>query len=397
VDEILVATNVEDGSATGGSFFNRPHWSPDSSTIYYGRLVGTNNHDIYRSPADGSDKPGAAVIDGITDDYQPQVSPDGTRLCYTRQGISKDVMTAPIAGGTGDMVGTLVVTDNASNDDYECAWSPDQTLIAFTRGAQDAGQVRMGSTVSGGASQNVSDVGSTFDGNPDWAINFRPVCQDASVSVAFNSFVTIPLVCTDVEGPSFDPDIVSNPTHGNLGGINNDQVIYTPNANYQGLDSFTFQNSDGNSDAFSATVAITVTGPGGGGGGPTAKCAGKTATIVGTTGGDVLRGTRHRDVISALGGNDRIRGGGGGDLICAGPGRDRVAGGRGGDRALGGSGPDRLSGNSGNDRLNGGRGRDTLIGGSGRDRLNGGASRDVCRGGLGQDAGARCELRPGIP
>jgi len=107
----------------------------------------------------------------------------------------------------------------------------------------------------------VSDVAGVFDGNPDWAINFRPVCQGASVSVAFNSFVSIPLVCTDREGQSFNPDIVTGPAHGNLGGINNDQVIYTPTANYQGPDSFTFKNSDGNSDSNIATVQITVEGP----------------------------------------------------------------------------------------------------------------------------------------
>jgi Tol biopolymer transport system component len=258
-----VATSIEAGATNGGSFYNRPHWSPNSTTIYYGVAFGMSFHNIRKSLADGSQQGGVNVIDGTTDDYQPQVSPDGTKLCFTREtGGDKDVFVAPIAGGTGATVGTALVTDNATNDDYECAWSPDQSLIAFTRGAQTAGEVRMGATAAAGTSMLVSDVAGVFDGNPDWAVNFRPVCQDGNASVAFNSFASIPLVCTDREGQGFDPEIVTPPGHGNLGAIDNDRVIYTPNANFQGQDSFTFKNSDGNSDSNVATIHISVGGPG---------------------------------------------------------------------------------------------------------------------------------------
>ena len=36
-------------------------------------------------------------------------------------------------------------------------------------------------------------------------------------------------------------------------------VTYTPNANYFGLDSFTFKANDGTFDSIAATVSITVT------------------------------------------------------------------------------------------------------------------------------------------
>ena len=48
---------------------------------------------------------------------------------------------------------------------------------------------------------------------------------------------------------------------------------------------------------------------------PVAQCKGLVATIVGTSGNDVLTGTAARDVIAALGGNDRIAGLGGNDVI----------------------------------------------------------------------------------
>jgi hypothetical protein len=90
---------------------------------------------------------------------------------------------------------------------------------------------------------------------------------------------------------------------------------------------------------------------------PPPKCSGKAATIVGTTGRDVRRGTRRADVIALQGGNDTARGLAGNDLLCGGAGRDR------------------------------------LIGGGGRDGLIGGAGRDLCKGGPRRDRARSCEVR----
>ncbi len=82
----------------------------------------------------------------------------------------------------------------------------------------------------------------------------------------------------------------------------------------------------------------------------TARCAGRRATKVGTTGRNRLRGTPHRDVIAGLGGNDVIRGLAGNDLLCGGKGRDRLFGGGGRDTLRGGPGHDRLRGGPGHDK-----------------------------------------------
>jgi Ca2+-binding RTX toxin-like protein len=71
-------------------------------------------------------------------------------------------------------------------------------------------------------------------------------------------------------------------------------------------------------------------------------CAGRTATIVGTSGADHLHGTPKADVIVGLGGDDRIRGGGGDDVMCGGDGDDRIFGGKGDDTMLGQTGTDVL-------------------------------------------------------
>jgi hypothetical protein len=106
------------------------------------------------------------------------------------------------------------------------------------------------------------------------------------------------------------------------------------------------------------------------------SCLGAVATIVGTSGDDVLHGTPHADVIVGRGGDDRINGRGGDDLICGGAGRDL------------------LSGAGGSDQLDGDGGKDALAGGRGDDELDGGASKDRCSGGPGKDLLERCELGP---
>lgn len=100
---------------------------------------------------------------------------------------------------------------------------------------------------------------------------------------------------------------------------------------------------------------------------PTVFCKGKPATLIGTSGNDVLTGTSGRDVVAALSGNDVVTALGGNDLVCAGGGRDKVNG---------GGGKDRILGQGGNDRLRGAGGRDTLRGGGGNDKCNGGPGRD---------------------
>jgi hypothetical protein len=123
-------------------------------------------------------------------------------------------------------------------------------------------------------------------------------------------------------------------------------------------------------------------------------CRGLPATLVGTSGNDLLVGTDGPDVIIAYGGADTIRAKGGDDVICAGPGNDLVNAGPGNDvvYGLGGNdeiwgkgGHDVLEGNGGQDELRGGNGPDKVLGGAGADELYGGKKDDRLKGGGGDD------------
>ena len=121
------------------------------------------------------------------------------------------------------------------------------------------------------------------------------------------------------------------------------------------------------------------------------NCHGTPATIVGTSGADVIKGTPQRDVILARGGDDEITALGGNDRICAGRGDDIVRAGAGDDVVFGAEGHDDIRGRAGNDTIRGQRQGDVLRGGADDDLVVGGRGIDRCRGGRGMDIVRSCE------
>lgn len=89
------------------------------------------------------------------------------------------------------------------------------------------------------------------------ATNDAPVVATGPVSTTRNSNVAITLAATDVESDTITYTLVSTPTHGSLSGeIPN--LLYTPERNFVGADSFQFQAADAHGAATLATVSITV-------------------------------------------------------------------------------------------------------------------------------------------
>jgi hypothetical protein len=102
------------------------------------------------------------------------------------------------------------------------------------------------------------------------AANVAPVAASQSVTTNEDTAKTITLSSSDADGNTQTFSIVSGPTNGSLGAIGTPvctgttpktctaDVVYTPNANYNGPDSFTFKTNDGTLDSTTATVSITV-------------------------------------------------------------------------------------------------------------------------------------------
>src|SRR5207237_10411132 len=89
-------------------------------------------------------------------------------------------------------------------------------------------------------------------------VNDAPTANAQNVTTAEDNAANISLTGSDVDGDALTFAIVAGPVHGTLTGAGANRT-YTPDANYNGPDSFTFKVNDGAVDGNNATVTITVT------------------------------------------------------------------------------------------------------------------------------------------
>jgi len=105
-----------------------------------------------------------------------------------------------------------------------------------------------GGTTTGTVSVNVA------------AVNDGPVAANATASGTEDHVVTGQLTATDVDGDTLSFALADNggPAHGAVTVNPDGSYSYTPNANWAGTDSFTYQVSDGKGGTTTATVSVNV-------------------------------------------------------------------------------------------------------------------------------------------
>ena len=89
------------------------------------------------------------------------------------------------------------------------------------------------------------------------AVNESPTADDQSLSTDEDTPLGVTLTASDADDDTLTYIIVNEPQYGTLSGVAPD-LTYTPDADYHGPDSFTFQVNDGMFDSNTATVSITV-------------------------------------------------------------------------------------------------------------------------------------------
>ena len=102
---------------------------------------------------------------------------------------------------------------------------------------------------------NPAQINITVTGTDDG----DPTSNNVTVSTNEDISVVIDLDATEIDGDNYSFAIIGQPTNGTLGSISGSQVEYTPNQDWNGTDTFTFEATD---DRFSrrnvATATITV-------------------------------------------------------------------------------------------------------------------------------------------
>jgi large repetitive protein len=89
------------------------------------------------------------------------------------------------------------------------------------------------------------------------AVNDAPIANPELATTNEDTSQAITLSATDVDGDALTYSY-TQPAHGTLTGTG-PNVTYTPAANYNGLDSFSFKANDGTVDSDIATVSMSVT------------------------------------------------------------------------------------------------------------------------------------------
>ncbi len=154
------------------------------------------------------------------------MDPDGDSITYMK-------VLGPTHGAvTVNMDGTFTYTPNANYS------GPD----SFTFQASDGAEL-----------SNVATV--TIDVTP---VNDTPTANNQDIVLEEDSVHNGMLTASDIDGDPLTYLLVSQATHGTAVVNVNGSFTYTPNANTNGMDSFTFKVHDGLTDSNTATVSITV-------------------------------------------------------------------------------------------------------------------------------------------
>ena len=149
----------------------------------------------------------------------------------------KDLLTAALVSGVS--YGTLT-------------FNPDGSFIYTHDGSENTSDSFTYQANDGVNDSNVATVTITI-----YPINDAPVADDQAVNTDEDTAVGITLTGSDPEEDPLTFIVVNGPAHGTLTGTP-PALTYTPDADYNGTDSFTFQVYDGTVYSDVATVSITV-------------------------------------------------------------------------------------------------------------------------------------------
>jgi len=244
----------------------------------------------------------------------PNIAP--VRTAFSATGVEDQVRTFTASSFATDANGDPLVF-TAFNPNHGTATILANGSVLYTPEANYNGPVTITTTISDGQGGQVNGpLTLLLSPVPD-----APTAGTISVALDEDTSATVSVI-----GPAFDPDAgdsisLSAVTQGQHGSVTfntaNGTFTYTPGANYDGTDNFTYTVLDTTGRSTTGNVQVTVN--------PVVD------DIFGTSGNDVLNGTAGADMLNGLEGNDTLNGLGGNDVLVGDTGNDALDGGAGAD------------------------------------------------------------------
>ncbi|MDP6548834.1 MAG: hypothetical protein QF659_02020, partial [Dehalococcoidia bacterium] len=146
-----------------------PAWSGDGSKIAF--FTATGGEEIFVVNADGTGRTQLTTYPG-EEDRGPTWSPDGTRIAFSRHhgGGDWEIYAMDAVDSDGDGNGdNLTRLTNSSAQDYDPAWSPDGTKIAFKSYRDGPAELYVMNTDGSNIVRLTSNA--SYEAAPSWSVD----------------------------------------------------------------------------------------------------------------------------------------------------------------------------------------------------------------------------------
>ena len=224
----------------------------DGSVVYTPTTDFTGSDSFTFKVNDGTIDSNTATI-SITVNPEPNTTPIASNASYSV--TQPNTLSITLVGTDADSdTLTYTIVDSPSNGSLGSVGSDGS--VVYTPTTDFTGSDSFTYKVNDGTiDSNTATVSITVELEP----NTPPVAANLSYQVQQPNSQTVVLSGTDADSDTLTYAIIGSPSNGSLGSVGSDgSVVYTPNSDYGGQDTFTYKVNDGTDDSNVATVSLDI-------------------------------------------------------------------------------------------------------------------------------------------